>query len=101
MEKRIADSEDRMSLVMTFIKDNDLSHRPKIIGGYPEYAAKVSSLPPYGDNYLIRPQMDGIGGLGSQESLPSPNGNMIAESLRSNVGGEEYFRSTNFFASHI
>ena len=34
LEKRLAFSEDRMMGVMNYIKDNDVSHRPKIVSGY-------------------------------------------------------------------
>jgi hypothetical protein len=37
LEKRLAFSEDRMMGVMNYIKDNDVSHRPKIVSGYPQF----------------------------------------------------------------
>lgn len=46
MEKRIAYSEDRMMEVMNYIKDHDVSHRPRIVSGYPNFGAlNINSQP--------------------------------------------------------
>ena len=37
MEKRIAYSEDRMMEVMNYMKDHDVSVRPKLVPNYPSF----------------------------------------------------------------
>ena len=97
--------------VMNYIKDTDVAHKPKIISGYPHYSTPyLNSMGTHATHtdelgYIVRPQMDnlnlnpGFGDLGSQDSIASPHGShvAVANCLRTNDGGEDYFRSTNVF----
>ena len=98
LEKRLSFSEDRLFEMMTYIKDHDVSVRPRIVQGYPSFAngEDSSNIP-----YIVRPtQLDNmITGHDSESGNSSKGAPQIAECLRSAAGGEEYFRSTNVFAS--
>lgn len=41
LEKRIAYSEDRMFDVLNYIKDNDVSIRPKLVPNYPTFIPNI------------------------------------------------------------
>lgn len=70
LEKRIAYSEDRMSDVLNYIKDHDVSIRPKLVANYPTFVPmmgshlNLSNDGPLGDSteqgYILRPQMNNL-----------------------------------------
>ena len=111
LEKRIAYSEDRMFDVLNFIKDHDVSIRPKLVPNYPTFVPSFSghhfadgpSTEIHEPGYIIRPHMENLNlgsGLGTHDSYPSPIDAQyrIAEGLRTNDRGEDFFRSTNVFS---
>ena len=110
LEKRIANSEDKMFEVLNYIKDHDVSIRPKLVPNYPTFVPSYSGRFADGPvqnvsepGYIIRPQMENLNlnsGTGTHDSYPSPSENnyRIAEGLKSQEGGDDFFRSTNIFA---
>ena len=54
LEKRLSFSEDRLMDMVSYIKDHDVSVRPRIVTGYPSFTNQVvedgGNLP-----YIVRP----------------------------------------------
>ena len=112
LEKRIAYSEDRMFEVLNYIKDHDVSVRPKLVPNYPTFIPSMLGHNQPGNGplhevsepgYIIRPHLENLGGsvAGTHDSYPSPmetNNYRIAEGLKTNEAGEDFFRSTNVFS---
>lgn len=111
LEKRVAYSEDRMFDVLNYIKDHDVGIRPKLVPNYPMFTPQLGSHPnlfsdgPSGETveqgYILRPHVNNLNlqGVATSESQMSPQADFrIAEALRSNAGGDEFFRTTNVFS---
>lgn len=104
LDKRLQFSENRMMEVMNHIKDQDVSVRPRLVQGYPQF--NLSNNPLFSEDYIMRPnQMENLNinsGL-SNESHQSPSAGTthapmyVSEAFRQQLGGEEYFRATNVF----
>ena len=105
LDKRLQYSENRMMEVMNHIKDADVAHRPKLVPGYPQFNLSANN-PLFSEDYIVRAnQMENLNinsGL-SNESHQSPSVTTthapmyVSEAFRQQIGGEEYFRSTNVF----
>jgi hypothetical protein len=100
--------------VLNYIKDHDVSIRPKLVPNYPTFIPQIgnsgylnhSNDGPLGDSndhgYILRPQVNNLNlaGVATSESQMSPQADYrIAEALRSNAGGEDFFRTTNVFSA--
>lgn len=44
LDKRLQFSENKMMEVMDFIKDQDVSHKPRLISGYPQFNLQNNPL---------------------------------------------------------
>jgi type I site-specific restriction endonuclease len=62
LDKRLQFSENRMMEVMNYIKDSDVSHRPRLVPGYPSF--NLENNPAFNNNaepdYIVRPQMENL-----------------------------------------
>ena len=98
--------------VLNYIKDHDVSVRPKLVPNYPTFVPMFRGQHHFANGpvnevsepgYIIRPQMENLNlgsGLGTHDSYPSPIDAQyrIAEGLKTNDRGEDFFRSTNVFS---
>jgi hypothetical protein len=94
--------------VLNYIKDHDVSVRPKLVPNYPTFVPMYSGQhfangPVSEPGYIIRPHMENLNlgsGLGTHDSYPSPIDVQyrIAEGLKTKDAGEDFFRSTNVFS---